>query len=124
MFPLDDLRNATMSEVLARVAFRLIQRDYWCYRSLYDEPVQGMGGLARQLAANGWPCMATWVRSYAVQWMPFYPLAAIRENVIARARSCASWRHAAYPAYKATRRADPRVTNRGVSSDDHPRDTQ
>jgi len=116
MLPLNDLRNATISEVCARVAFRLIERDYWCYRHLYKEPAQGMGGLARQLDANGWAAMATWVRAYAGQWSIFYTTAAIRDGIIDRARYAASWRHAAYAGYKATRGDDPRVTNRGVIS--------
>lgn len=120
----NDLRNASVSEVCARVAFRLIQRDYWCYRHLYKEPARGMGGLSRLLDAQGWACMATWVRAYAAQWSIFHTVAAIRDGIVDRARYGASWRHAAYAGYKATRGADPRVTNRGVSSDDHPRDEQ
>jgi len=120
MLELDDLRNASVCEVMARVACRLIVSDYKRYPLMYEYPNKGMGGLSRQLDAQGWYGLATWVRSYAAQWNEFRTVSMIRQGHINRARSGHSWRFVAYEGYKGTRRADPRVTNRGVSSSDIP----
>jgi len=111
-----DLREAAFSEVLARVAFQLIKRDYSYYRSMYEDPPRGMLGLAALLRANGWNVMATWVTAYSMQWSEFTPIGLIRERMVFSARCGQAWRRIVYPDYKAHRRADPRVTNRGVSS--------
>src|SRR5258707_15616517 len=115
MLPRDDLRNASFSEVLGRVAYRLIERDYRCYPSLYTEPSRGMGGLSRLLDGRGWAALATWVRAYAAQWNEYRTVGMIRSGIINRARCGQSWRHVAYAEYKASRGDDPRVTNRGVT---------
>ena len=115
MEPLD-LREASFSEVLARVSFRLITRDYAGYPKDYERPGDAMLQLAGQLTAEGWAVMGTWVLAYAVGWSELTPIAFIREGMVWRARSGDTWRRVAYPDYKGTRGADPRVTNRGVSS--------
>jgi hypothetical protein len=111
-----DLREAAFTEVLARVAFQLIKRDYACYRSMYEEPARGMLGLAALLRAHGWSVMSTWVTAYSMQWSDFTPIGLIRERMVFAARCGQEWRRIVYPAYKAGRRDDPRVTNRGVIS--------
>ena len=116
MFPLDDLRNASMSEVLGRVAYRLIVQDYRGDPSPYDRPAEAMLDLSHYLSARGWAVLATWVRAYAAQWNLYRTVGEIRSGIINRARCGQSWRHVAFDGYKGTRGDDPRVTNRGVIS--------
>lgn len=108
------LSDASMSEVLARVAYRLIVRDYSYYPQEYEDPKSGMAGLARALSVAGFSALSLWVRSFCIQWSPLTPVSFCRRGYIMRARAGFTWRAVAYPAYKAHRADDPRVTNRGV----------
>jgi len=110
-----DLREAAFTEVLARVSFRLIVRDYRAYPERWKEPFEAMRMVAYHLEEEGFSAMAFWVRAYAVQWSDITPITFVREGMIWRARCGETYRRVAYPEYKANRRADPRVTNRGVS---------
>lgn len=118
------LSDASFTEVLARVAFQLIKLDYARWRECYTDPDTGMVGLSAALRQDGFEVMATWVYAYAKQWTPFTPVGLIRERMVFQSRCGVSWRRIVYPAYKETRRANPRVTNRGVSSPRQPRDEQ
>ena len=110
------LSDASMSEVLARVAFQLIVQDYHCYPDEYDSPAAGMFGLYRALQKSGYKALATWVLAYAVSWAPLVTTSALREMFVQRERAGHTWRSVAYSAYKANRGDDPRVTNWGVIS--------
>ena len=76
------LSDASMSEVLARVAFQLIVQDYHCYPDEYDSPAAGMFGLYRALQKSGYKALATWVLAYAVSWAPLVTTSALREMFV------------------------------------------
>jgi hypothetical protein len=117
------LSDATMSEVLARVTYRVIQRDYHQWAEEYHPPEKGMVYLSKRLDYLGFGVLATWVLAYVREWSPLQPVGFIREAMCFRARSGLSWRAVAYPQYKSQRRDDPRVTNRGVRGSSRSRGT-
>jgi hypothetical protein len=111
-----DLREAAFTEVLARVSFRLIVLEYRKYPLAFINPMRAMHSLAQHLDRHDFGVMAVWVRAYAAQQSDITPITFIREGMVFRARCGETWRGVVYPDYKGTRGADPRVTNRGVSS--------
>lgn len=112
------ISDATFSEVLARVSFRLVHM--YAAPHIDDEgsPVERMLMVQRWLHNAGFEALSVFVYRYAVDWAPTYHTVDVRDNLIHLARQGQSWRRVAYPAYKSARR-DPRVTNRGVAAD-HP----
>jgi len=115
MNPLLDIREAAFTEVLARVSYRLIERDYYYGSHDYRDPALAMMVLAQEYQLTGFSVMACWIRAYCVQWSPLTKIDYLRREMIRRARSGMTWRRVVYPAYKAYRWSDPRVTNRGVT---------
>jgi hypothetical protein len=113
------LSEASMSEVLARVSYRVIQRRYFSHDYISSRPLDVLSAISDGLVLDGFGTLATWVLAYRRQWSPIYNVIDIREQFILDARQGYSWRRVAYPQYK-SRRHDPRVTNRGVARDDHP----
>jgi hypothetical protein len=111
------LSEATMSEVLARVSFRWIH--YW-HRHYREYDFTPMGAIAQAkyaLEECELSVLAMWCEAYRRQWTPLRNTHQIREQFILDARRGYSWRRVAHPQYKSNRRADPRVTNRGVRGD-------
>jgi hypothetical protein len=104
--------DVILSEVMARVAFRLIVWDFRSHRASYDDPQQGMIGLSAHLHRYGFRAVSAWVLAAA-----YYTgregclLADWRDWCVRRARLHAAYRRAGQPWRKAP---DPRVTNRGV----------
>ena len=109
------LSDASFSEVLARVAFRLIHLYAGASVNDTQSPPERMLMVQRWLHGAGFEALSAFVYRYAVDWAPAYFTIDIRDNLIILARQGQSWRRVAYPAYKKARR-DPRVTNRGVTS--------
>lgn len=102
--PLD---RAGLSEVLARVAFRLIELDYKRDKLRYIDPVDGMLQLSADLSDTGLAMLSTWVAAYAAQKRrrAVLFLSTIRTAFIERAAvPGVSWRVVAFPEYKANRR--------------------
>ena len=111
------LSDACFSEVLARVTFRwihYIDRKH-NYPDLTPKERINVAGIIAE--RNGFKTINTWCLAYALAWLPLYQTRTAREGFILRARQGCTWRSVAFPAYKSHRR-DPRVTNRGVASDD------
>lgn len=107
--------EAFWTEVCARVAYRLIARDFRAHPHLYARPAQGITSLAQALDLDHWAELAGFCYGAAeflthngnTLWM-------YRQGVIQRSREGHLWRRCLHPAYKRNRRGDPRVTNRGV----------
>ena len=102
-----------LSEVMARVAFRLVQKSYDKCPGLYDNPIVGLCRLSDTLEIEGFRALSMWVAAAAFhksrsggsvsQW---------RDQVVWRARMHHLYRCTGQPWRKAR---DPRVTNRGVT---------
>ena len=110
------LSDATMSEVLARVAYRWIVYRY--NRRLYQsiDPPTILTDIASELAWHQLDTLQVWVFAYRRLWQRHTSIKSIRDGFIIAARQGHSWRRVAFPQYKSQRR-DPRVTNRGVARD-------
>lgn len=102
--PLD---RATLGEVLARVSFRLVERDYRRNKERYSSPVDGMLDLAIRLSDHNYVALSAFVASYATRLKkkPHIRLPMVRAAFVERARAFPgiSWRSVAYDAYKAGR---------------------
>jgi hypothetical protein len=110
---MNDLEDAViLSEVLCRVAFRLIERDYRKCPELYSDPSTRLYQLATTLEHEGFRALSMWVSSAAFYRAQYgFTMAEWRDKCIYRARrhylnhrSGNGWR----------RDAGPRVTNRGA----------
>jgi hypothetical protein len=81
------LESATFSEVLARVAFRLVQIDYRrtnFYGRSYED---GIYAVARRLDQEGWPMPAMWITAALYQMhRRGITLGEWRTDVVQRAR--------------------------------------
>lgn len=109
------LSDASMSEVLARVSYRLIERRLTWYDEPFDEPRELVSRLYRQLDRRGWKVLSSWVSAYAFFLAQGELPVFTRTRFIFRARLGYDFRSTMYTDYKAPRRRDPRVTNRGVT---------
>jgi len=108
------ISDITLSEVMARVAFRLIELDWRRSPDLYTDPKQRMLQLYESLDSTGFRALSWWILSAAyytsrddmrlVYW---------RDWCIVRARR---YRYNVAVGRPWKRGADPRVTNRGVST--------
>lgn len=110
------LTHASFSEVLARVAYRLIERRLspdLLERFTHDALIRH---LARQLDWRGWSALSFWVNAYLYRFDQGELEEFTRTAFIMRARLGMDFRSVAFADYKATRRRDPRVTNRGVTA--------
>jgi hypothetical protein len=103
-----------LSEVMARVAFRLVVQDYRAHARNYKEPLAGMLLLAARLDIAGFRALAVWVytAAYSVRRQEC-SLAVWRDSVIRRARLHDAYRRQGRPWKRA---ANPPVSNTGVSS--------
>lgn len=110
------ISDAVFSEVLARVAFRLVHMYAGASVNDTHSPAERMLMVQRWLHSAGFEALAAFVYRYAVDWSPTYFTVDVRDNLILLARQGQSWRRVAYPPYKKARR-DPRVTNRGVTDE-------
>lgn len=107
--------DAFWTEVCARVAYRLIARDFRLHPQNYATPADGITKLAQALDRARLAELAGFCYGAAefithkgkTLWM-------YRQGVTRRSREGHLWRRCLHPAYKRNRRDDPRVTNRGV----------
>lgn len=107
------LSDACLSEVLARVSFRLMHSWVPHYSHSLSDPRPVILEVARELQELGWPVMSTWVMAYAREWSPLTPTPFVRDCFIFRAHQGYSWRRVVYPEYKA-HRPDLPVSNTEV----------
>lgn len=104
----------TLTEVMARVAFRLIELDWRRHPELYAVPKERMLQVYESLDDAGFRALSWWVLSaaYYTSREPMR-LADWRDWCIVRARR---YRYNVISGRPWKRGADPRVTNRGVST--------
>jgi hypothetical protein len=108
--------NAYWTEVQVRVAFQLVKLDYKRNRVRYENPREGLAALARDLRSSGWAPLATFISAWSLRVKPgARALQNEYKAALSRAREGHTFRRVAFAGYKAGRRHDPRVTNRGVS---------
>jgi hypothetical protein len=110
------LSDASMSEVCARVAYRLIERRCALLIRYQKDPQLWTLTLVRQLDRAGWFVMSFWCSAYAYRLSQGELPPFTRTAFIMRARLGMDFRSVAFIDYKAPRRRDPRVTNRGVTT--------
>lgn len=117
MLNLVPIEHAPMTEVCARVAYRLIEMDFRRFPHEYrTSPPLAIHNYAFTLSRNGFPNLDLWLVAYAFHIANGIRASVVRDEMIWRARTGASLRHCVHWTYKAGRRDDPRVTNRGVIS--------
>lgn len=110
----DQYEGLTLSEVIARVSFRLIVRDYRIRPDAYTNPNAGLIDLARRLTDDGFWVLGFWVVGAAFETRRRgVTVKEWRNGVVIRARLHASYRRRGQPWRRAY---GPRVTNRGAIS--------
>lgn len=97
------LSDATMSEVLARVAYAYIVKRYRDTGMVGSGPPYLLDAIIAELRALKLTQLQFWCVAYKMQWAPLYSLTLARENFIHVARRGRTWRHVAYPPYKRNR---------------------
>ena len=107
--------DASLSEVLTRVAFRMIERDYRRNPSHYGIPEQGIYRMRMTYLYGKFDVLDTWCLAYQCYVSKGMRLKLIKSMHIERSRFGLPWRSSIYFDYKASRRHDPRITNRGVT---------
>lgn len=107
--------DAGMSEILARVCYRLIEQEWRRRGSPKDGtgPIT-IGMLQERLGQGTFPWVDTHLLAAAVAIQSGTPLRVWRDTVCSRSRAGYDWRRCLLREYKANRRSDPRITNRGV----------
>lgn len=108
------LSDASLSEVLARVTYRLIERRLVLDNLIRYPASELLTHLVHQLDRHGFSALSFWASAYNYALsqgeLPEYTRAAF----VMRARMGMDFRSVAFVEYKGSRRRDPRVTNRGV----------
>lgn len=107
------LSDASMSEVLARVAYRLVERRCELLVRYQKSPHLWTLTLPRQLDREGFGTLSAWACAYAFAESQGEDPPFTRTAFIMRARLGYDFRSVMYADYKAHRRVPPRVTNRG-----------
>lgn len=106
------------AELYARFAYHLIAKDYRLNRHLYDEPEMGITHLRSRLSCTDDKMLDTFLCAYQYLVRRGVSTSFARTAMIERARKGMDWRSVVFVDYKAHRRPDPRVTNRGVSTEE------
>lgn len=111
------LHNARVREVLARVAYRVLERRLRSASSqeVYQLIQPGLDGIAGELLIEGFGVLCPWINSYTLalrsRQQPRYQLAAYCDEY---RRGALEERRRLHPGYKQGRwSSTPRVTNRG-----------
>lgn len=109
--------GAEQPEVVARVVYRYVELAYRRDPEAFASPRSGIKATLLPLLCWRDPVVscAAWALQYAVcsggsttaKWLT---------HAVMASRAGLTFRHCYYAEYKASRRADPRVTNRGVRS--------
>lgn len=97
------LSDATMSEVLARVAYAYISKRYRDTGFINMGPPSLLSAIISELRDNNLTQLQFWCVAYKMQWAPLYSLTLARENFIRTARAGRTWRRVAYVPYKRNR---------------------
>jgi hypothetical protein len=108
--------NASEQEVLARVAYRLIERHWRYLRYPPEQAPEYIFDLANALAPLFFGRLELYVCAYGYHVSRGLQAKFVRTTMVEQARMGASHRGVCLWSYKANRRPDPRVTNRGVST--------
>lgn len=101
------LRDASFSEVLARVAYAYIRKRYADTGFVGAGPPSLLPEIIRELREAGLTQLQFWCAAYQAQWSSLYSLTLARDNFIITARSGRTWRSVAYPQYKGNRKLPP-----------------
>lgn len=75
-----------MSAVLARVTYRIIQRDYLRDPDRYYDAPAGLSYLAMDLMRDGFPALAVWVAAFSYHNIKGVSCAAYKQRVVRRSR--------------------------------------
>lgn len=75
-----------LSAILARVAYRVIQRDFNNEPGAYVSPARAIGDLARQLHADGFPGLSLWIAAYAFHKRRGVSTPEYKQRLVRRAR--------------------------------------
>lgn len=111
--------DAGMSEVLARVFYRWVEREWRRWGKLSG--LQGQAfvvQLERDLPGSYFGMLRTHARALSFDMSRGLKAVEWRDAVILRSRAGKQWRQCLMPIYKANRGGYPRVTNRGVAPGD------
>jgi hypothetical protein len=101
------LRDACMSEVLARVSYQVIVWHYRHYDYDTDHGPAILLAIAHQLGETKFSVIQTWVYAYHREVTPMTPTKFVRDAFISRARRGWAWRRVVYPQYKSHRLQPP-----------------
>jgi hypothetical protein len=86
-----------VSAYLARVAYRIIQKDFARSPESYIDPCEGLGRLSRRLYQEGFSVMSLWVCSYAFHLRRGFTTSSYRHCVVRRSRIAALHREHGQP---------------------------
>jgi len=109
------LTDASFSEVLARVAYRYIWRQYFFGVYHDTDPIAFLRFCEMRAQRAGFEAIAAWICAYRYAAFHGELTRFARTQFIFRARLGLDYRSVMTAGYKANRRRDPRVTNRGVT---------
>jgi hypothetical protein len=107
------LSEASWIEVRARVAYRLIERDWRTHRYPAQEAPARVWALAHRLPFDEPASLEAFLVSFGMHIERGLTTKLIRTLMVERARMGCTWRSVLLWSYKAQRRVPPRVTNRG-----------
>ena len=110
------LSDASDSEVCARIAYQLILRAARHYPAGQPARPEVLQSLCRRLDAKHLSTLSLWVHAYLRGLNAGELIEFSRTAFLFRARLGLDFRRVAFIEYKAHRRCDPRVTNRGVTA--------
>ena len=98
-----NIEDAGMSEVIARVCYRLIVMDYQANRAAWPDARTGLK--AMRLAYGSVECswLRFWLLAYEHQAASGLTIRQARDLFISRSQQGHTWRAVAYPEYKANR---------------------
>lgn len=103
-------------ELYARFAYHLIARDYRAHPDRYDQPQQGIHQLRMRVKPTDDMLLDVFLSAYQYLVARGVLMEFARTAMIERARRGLDFRRVVFVDYKGTRRSDPRVTNRGVTT--------
>lgn len=103
----NDIRDAQLAEVCARVCYRIIERVYKRYPDTFERPHKAVSDLARMYGWNGWPAIEFCLAAYSLHLQRGLLLKFIRTTMVERSRAGHSFRAVYLWSYKANRRRLP-----------------
>jgi len=91
------LHHEPLSAILARVAYRVIERDYRRERDRYFDAAAGLTYLALDLKRDGYRSLSLWVSAYSYHSVMGRSTANTKQWIVARSRWAALNRSAGKP---------------------------